>query len=68
MTSPMFEKIALVGIGLIGSSLARIIRREGLAAMSPSRRAARPRWRGRRNSVSASPTPQTQKKRSAMPT
>ncbi|TIW44113.1 MAG: prephenate dehydrogenase/arogenate dehydrogenase family protein, partial [Mesorhizobium sp.] len=27
----MFEKIALVGIGLIGSSLARIIRREGLA-------------------------------------
>ncbi|MER8894146.1 prephenate/arogenate dehydrogenase family protein [Mesorhizobium sp. M0676] len=31
MTSPMFEKIALVGIGLIGSSLARIIRREGLA-------------------------------------
>ncbi|WFP64683.1 prephenate/arogenate dehydrogenase family protein [Mesorhizobium sp. WSM4904] len=31
MTSPMFEKIALVGIGLIGSSLARVIRREGLA-------------------------------------
>lgn len=27
----MFEKIALVGIGLIGSSLARVIRREGLA-------------------------------------
>lgn len=26
-----FEKIALIGIGLIGSSLARIIRREGLA-------------------------------------
>ncbi|RWC33524.1 prephenate/arogenate dehydrogenase family protein [Mesorhizobium sp.] len=26
-----FEKIALVGIGLIGSSLARVIRREGLA-------------------------------------
>ncbi|ESY81639.1 cyclohexadienyl dehydrogenase [Mesorhizobium sp. LNHC221B00] len=32
MTSPMFEKIALVGIGLIGSSLARVIRREGLAS------------------------------------
>ncbi|WP_202299147.1 prephenate/arogenate dehydrogenase family protein [Mesorhizobium sp. 131-2-1] len=31
MTSVMFEKIALVGIGLIGSSLARVIRREGLA-------------------------------------
>ncbi|MCF6115944.1 MULTISPECIES: prephenate/arogenate dehydrogenase family protein [Mesorhizobium] len=31
MTSPMFEKIALVGIGLIGSSLARVIHREGLA-------------------------------------
>jgi cyclohexadieny/prephenate dehydrogenase len=31
MTAPMFEKIALVGIGLIGSSLARVIRREGLA-------------------------------------
>ena len=27
----MFDKIALVGIGLIGSSLARVIRREGLA-------------------------------------
>ena len=26
-----FEKIALIGIGLIGSSLARVIRREGLA-------------------------------------
>jgi cyclohexadieny/prephenate dehydrogenase len=29
--TPMFERIALVGIGLIGSSLARVIRREGLA-------------------------------------
>lgn len=28
---PMFERIALIGIGLIGSSLARVIRREGLA-------------------------------------
>ncbi|QPC88478.1 prephenate/arogenate dehydrogenase family protein [Mesorhizobium sp. NBSH29] len=27
----MFHKIALIGIGLIGSSLARVIRREGLA-------------------------------------
>ncbi len=27
----MFERVALVGIGLIGSSLARVIRREGLA-------------------------------------
>ena len=31
MTDPMFDRIALVGIGLIGSSLARVIRREGLA-------------------------------------
>ncbi|WP_432286710.1 prephenate/arogenate dehydrogenase family protein [Aminobacter sp. BA135] len=31
MSDPLFEKIALVGIGLIGSSLARVIRREGLA-------------------------------------
>ena len=27
----MFDKIALVGIGLIGSSLARVVRREKLA-------------------------------------
>jgi cyclohexadieny/prephenate dehydrogenase len=31
MAEPLFERIALVGIGLIGSSLARVIRREGLA-------------------------------------
>ncbi|MCO5162214.1 MAG: prephenate/arogenate dehydrogenase family protein [Mesorhizobium sp.] len=31
MTELMFDRIALVGIGLIGSSLARVIRREGLA-------------------------------------
>jgi cyclohexadieny/prephenate dehydrogenase len=31
MAAPMFERIALIGIGLIGSSLARVIRREGLA-------------------------------------
>jgi cyclohexadieny/prephenate dehydrogenase len=31
MAEPVFERIALVGIGLIGSSLARVIRREGLA-------------------------------------
>ncbi len=29
--TPMFARVALVGIGLIGSSLARVIRREGLA-------------------------------------
>ncbi|WP_181257209.1 prephenate/arogenate dehydrogenase family protein [Pseudaminobacter soli (ex Li et al. 2025)] len=32
MSAPLFEKIALVGIGLIGSSLARVIRREGLTS------------------------------------
>ncbi|MFC5586216.1 prephenate/arogenate dehydrogenase family protein [Nitratireductor kimnyeongensis] len=32
MPDPLFEKIALVGIGLIGSSLARAIRHGGLAA------------------------------------
>src|SRR5262245_58762744 len=31
MPAPIYDKIALVGIGLIGSSLARVIRREGLA-------------------------------------
>ena len=31
MAKPLFNRIALVGIGLIGSSLARVIRREGLA-------------------------------------
>lgn len=31
MSKPLFDKIALVGIGLIGSSLARVIRREGIA-------------------------------------
>ncbi len=30
-TKPLFGRIALVGIGLIGSSLARVARREGLA-------------------------------------
>jgi len=29
--SPLFEKVALIGLGLIGSSLARVIKREGLA-------------------------------------
>jgi len=29
--APMFGRIALIGIGLIGSSLARVIRRDGLA-------------------------------------
>jgi cyclohexadieny/prephenate dehydrogenase len=32
MTAPLFERIAIVGFGLIGSSLARAIRAEGLAA------------------------------------
>lgn len=31
MSKVLFEKIALIGIGLIGSSLARVIRRENLA-------------------------------------
>jgi len=31
MSEPLFDKIALLGIGLIGSSLARVIRRENLA-------------------------------------
>ena len=31
MSNPHFDKIALIGIGLIGSSLARVIAREGLA-------------------------------------
>ncbi len=31
MSKPLFDRIALIGIGLIGSSLARVIKREGLA-------------------------------------
>lgn len=31
MAQTMFDRVALIGIGLIGSSLARVIRREGLA-------------------------------------
>ena len=31
MTAWMFERIAFIGIGLIGSSVARVVRREGLA-------------------------------------
>lgn len=31
MTKPMFDKVALIGIGLIGSSLARVIAARGLA-------------------------------------
>lgn len=31
MTEPMFERVALIGIGLIGSSLARVMQRDGLA-------------------------------------
>jgi cyclohexadieny/prephenate dehydrogenase len=30
--TPLFDTVCLIGIGLIGSSLARVIRREGLAA------------------------------------
>jgi cyclohexadieny/prephenate dehydrogenase len=30
VASPIFERIAFIGIGLIGSSLARVVRREGL--------------------------------------
>jgi cyclohexadieny/prephenate dehydrogenase len=31
MAEPLFDRIALVGIGLIGSSLARVVRRENIA-------------------------------------
>lgn len=31
MMKPLFDRVSLIGIGLIGSSLARVIRREGLA-------------------------------------
>ncbi|MBN9077662.1 MAG: prephenate dehydrogenase [Rhizobiales bacterium 65-79] len=31
MAEPLFDRIALIGIGLIGSSLARVVRREGIA-------------------------------------
>jgi cyclohexadieny/prephenate dehydrogenase len=31
MSAPLYDRVALIGIGLIGSSLAHVIRREGLA-------------------------------------
>ncbi len=31
MTQPMFERVALIGIGLIGSSISHAMRRKGLA-------------------------------------
>ena len=31
MTKPMFERVALIGIGLIGSSISHATRRQGLA-------------------------------------
>src|SRR5215468_11623860 len=31
MTAPMFERVALIGLGLIGSSLSHAMRRKGLA-------------------------------------
>src|SRR5579863_10051321 len=31
MSTPAFERVAIIGIGLIGSSLARVLRRDGLA-------------------------------------
>ncbi len=31
MSGPQFERVAFIGIGLIGSSLARVLRRDGLA-------------------------------------
>jgi cyclohexadieny/prephenate dehydrogenase len=31
MSAPLFRRVALIGLGLIGSSLARVIKREGLA-------------------------------------
>ena len=31
LSAPLFERVALIGIGLIGSSLARVFRRKGLA-------------------------------------
>ena len=32
MAEPVFQRLALIGVGLIGSSLARVARREGIAA------------------------------------
>lgn len=46
--TPMFGRIALVGIGLVGSSLARVVRRQGLAGhVAVSTRSAETRARAR---------------------
>ena len=52
MTSSDFERVALIGIGLIGSSISHATPRGGLARRSSARR--RPRRRGRRRCGSAS--------------
>ena len=33
MNTPLFDKVAFIGIGLIGSSIARVMRRDGLAGL-----------------------------------
>ena len=40
---PMFERVALIGIALIGSSLTHATRRRGLAPATPAHRSRGPR-------------------------
>ena len=56
---PLFERVALIGIGLIGSSLARVVRRDGLAGhiAGCARSAARPATRRWRCGSSTAPRP-----------
>ena len=54
MSDVHFNTIALIGIGLIGSSLARVIKREGLADKRSSfPPAAKPHWLGQGSLASA---------------
>ena len=60
----MFEKLALIGIGLIGSSIARAARQKGLVEDDRDLDAAQARrWTRRRRWVSATPTRSTRPRR-----
>ena len=60
--APLFERAAIIGVGLIGSSLARVVRRKGLAAQDRRLRRIRRCARARRAN-SPSPTRSRRRRR-----
>ena len=45
MSQPLFEKVAFIGLGLIGSSLARVIKAEHLANDIVASTRSQKRWK-----------------------